>query len=315
MTFMSRSTIVSMTPPAFLQPVRRFRARAWHRRYRHAFPSSYSLWKSTHFVLRGTPILVLGNGPSLADIKLQQYLSVPMITMNKFGLHPEAGNAHPLFHCAADPPDFEPNPFGSEYFGFGESFGVRLDKFFAPERDGKLHALRIGAQDTRFVAVHTDQTWDSGIGKSGLNLSNGIGPCHSTAILAIAIAIHLGGNPIILLGLDHDMLRYPSGDTQVMRGYQHFYGGREMESLPKEKAISIDSTGRRPVSYLDWINVMRNIFSSHYSLLQASRFLGLTIVNATPGSFLDVYPQETLPDASLLTPRVNRRALARLRNI
>jgi hypothetical protein len=98
--------------------------------------------------------------------------------------------------------------------------------------------------------------------------------------LAVSIAIAMGCSPIILLGLDYDWLA--RGEFRA-----HFYD---------DVAAPLLREDLREVPYLHEMKTAIPRWESHAALRRIAERSGQTILNATRGTFLDVYPRTTLDE-------------------
>jgi len=99
-------------------------------------------------------------------------------------------------------------------------------------------------------------------------------------ILSIMLAIYIGFEEIYLLGCDHNFLAYPS--NQSIDNYRHFY---------KEPPGSIPKNLKN-ATYEDIVIGAIKLFQNYRFLKEkvAKEYPRVKIYNATPNSFLDVFP-------------------------
>jgi hypothetical protein len=111
-----------------------------------------------------------------------------------------------------------------------------------------------------------------------IDLTATIPNVYDTSILSVAVAIAMGCDPIVLLGLDYDFLNH--------RGMiRHFY---DDEAVPWEAGFLSDRT------YLEVMKASVHCWEAHAALRQIAARSGQNILNATEGSFLDVYGRVSL---------------------
>jgi hypothetical protein len=222
----------------------------------------------------GRRCFVLANGPSLADVDIGSLSEEITIVMNHFNQHPALRVWQPVVHCAAEPASFYDGPEKLKFLqalldGYSSTihvFPVELKPTFdridivPPER------LAFVKQDGN--AVEFDR----------LDLTEPIPGTNDTSILAVCIAIAMGCDPIVLLGLDYNWLSHRTIN-------RHFYDDSAM-SWPAE-----DMAG---TPYLDAMRQSLPSWEAHAELRRIADRSGQRIINATEGSFLDVYPTARL---------------------
>lgn len=240
------------------------------------------------------PIVVMGNGPSLADtIAENKRLLSESITMavNFAAISPEFRELRPRYYLLADP------------------------LFFSGSNEGNMPALRraLGAIDwpmTFFVPADRRNS----IGNLGLSESvqvrtfnaigiEGFAPlCHAAfrsglamprprnvLIPAIMMAMCLGFRKIALVGTDHSWLEGLSvtDNNEVVSVQRHFYA----DSGKEEERIRHEYRGYR---IHEIVGSMAVAFKSYHDIANYAAAQGVDIVNATPRSYIDAFRREAL---------------------
>jgi hypothetical protein len=235
---------------------------------------------------RGRRCFVLGNGPSLGDVDLTLLRSEITIGMNSIQLHSSAGNWSPKYYCRAEP--------GNVYESVDRLKSIRalterLDcegYFFPLDARNAIEQLKLlPAPRTHYFKSIVDLTeWP--VNEFAIDLTDGIPFVGNTAQFAILLALYLGANPIILMGMDHDFLAHRSIN-------RHFYA-------PQASEVG-GSDDLRIYSYKKMMTDCVREWERYEVISQIARRNGIDILNATSGSFLDVYPCIKLSELDILT--------------
>lgn len=235
-----------------------------------------------HDLYSGRRCFVICNGPSLGRLDLRPLADEVTIVMNHFNRHPVLTTWKPSVFCMAEPGDRVSRPVVAAMLAELDAgaYVVRLDA--APHLRSLLHLDEerlYAVQPYARAADWADWGWD-------VDLTRGVPATDETSQLAILVALYLGCSPVYLLGADQDWLSH--------RGvYKHFYDDAS-EGIPPE------DLSRRP--YLEMIEAGVRVWRSHQALDRLARRRAQRVVNATPGSFLDVYPMASFEEALASRP-------------
>jgi hypothetical protein len=223
----------------------------------------------------GRRCFVIGNGPSLAGVDLEPLAGEITVVMNAFNQHPALRRWQPVVHCMAEPATAYSDPecvrqleqFLVGYTTTTHVFPIGVKAVI--DRTGLLPPERCAfvKEDGR-TAAEFDH----------IDLSGPVPAAHDTSILAVSVAIAMGCDPIVLLGVDYNWLSH-------RLVHSHFYDDAAVE-WPAE------DLSRSP--YLDSMRESVQCWEAHAALGRIAARSGQTILNATEGSFLDVYPTTTL---------------------
>jgi hypothetical protein len=223
----------------------------------------------------GRRCLVLGNGPSLASVDIDSLGGEVTIVMNAYNQNPAMRLWQPVVHCAAEPASSYASPdrlrflegIVSGYTSTIHVFPIEMKVVF--DRTGILPPERLVfvKQDGR-KAAEFDR----------IDLTGPVPSAHDTSILAVSVAIAMGCDPIVLLGLDYDWLSHRSINKHFYDDAQIWWPAEDMAETP----------------YLEVMRQSMPSWEAHAALRRIAANSGQTIVNATEGSFLDVYPTATL---------------------
>lgn len=232
---------------------------------------------------KGRRCFVIGNGPSLKAEDLSPLKHEITITMNFFNRHPVIAEWQPTFYCAAEPAERLKlvRPYGmlerlsptAAFFQIGARSLFDDDK--TPE-GSEVYYLKLSGERLERKPPP----------RYRLDISTVMPHVQNTAEMAIMLALELGCSPICLLGLDYDWLSHRSY-------HRHFYDAQDpIETLE-------DMRGR---TYLEAIEQMTSDLLYHQALAELGRLRGQEVINATRGSFLDVYPMASFQEVMATSP-------------
>jgi hypothetical protein len=227
----------------------------------------------------GRRCFVLGNGPSLAGVDIASLGGEITVVMNGFNQHPAIRVWQPVIHCVGEP--------AIEYTRRG-GLGIEVLEALVSGYTTTIHVFPIELKPVfdrtgilppqRLIFVKQDGRKAEDFGR--IDLTGAIPPVNDTSILAVSVAIAMGCNPIVLLGLDYNWLSHQSIRT-------HFY---------EDGATPWPVEDLSSVPYLREMKTAIPRWEAHAALRRIAMASGQTILNATEGSFLDVYPTTTLRD-------------------
>jgi len=223
----------------------------------------------------GQRCFIIGNGPSLAEVNLEALAGEVSIAMNSIHLHPAIARWSPTYYCRAEPGAAYNTPEKLQSIRTltkdlnCEGYFFPLDSRSAVEQNQLLPQVR-----TYYFKSIVDLTeWP--VQRYSIDLTDGVPFVGNTAQFAILLAMYLGANPIVLLGMDHDFLAHRSIN-------RHFYA-----------AQAEDEGGSDDLRTYSYRRMMADCMREweRYEVINAmARRQALSILNATPNSFLDVFP-------------------------
>jgi len=232
-----------------------FRSCVLQRRYSEQIRKNRS-FKGSYI---GKRCYVIGNGPSLNNVDLKKLVGKDLITVNKFFQHPYYENLRPIFHCAIDP---------GMYKGDTGSNFLEIIK-----QEQQTSFLISSNAPNDFKACSNTYITILGYLPSSIchpyDLARPSAGFINVVLVAIELAIYLGFAEIVLLGCDFNQF--------AVRKEIHSY----IEDNSSERAATMfqDLQGHA-------IAVMQ-----HEWLFSYAQKKKVEIVNASEGSFLDVYPR------------------------
>lgn len=231
---------------------------------------------------RGRRCFVVGNGPSLNRVDLASLAGETTIVMNSFNCHPVLQQWKPMFYCRAEPPEtYDSSERIATIAAFTEGIDAREGYLFpiGSRRIIEQHALLPPDKVYYFKPVVDLTEWPGG--DCPLDLTGPAPHAGNTGQLGIMLAIHLGCSPICLVGMDHDWLAHRS----VSR---HFYAASPTE------AGGSDDLGT--YSYTEMMETTLREWRRYQALGDLAAQRGCSILNASEGSFLDVFPTVRFDD-------------------
>lgn len=223
---------------------------------------------------RGRRCFVIGNGPSLAAQNLEPLRDEVTFAMNGFVNHPAIHRIRPTYYCLVDP----------SYFDGSAPSELFLDRLFAEISDS--HFILPYAAAQKLLARHgfpadraTFVTFAGTLATSGtprLDLTRPLPQIQNCAQLAIMVATYVGCSPIYLLGMDHDWAAHRGTET-------HFYPQKTLGNHP----VAHGEWDRYP--YLAILEDALKVWRGYQALKRRAEAMGLQIINASRGGFLDVF--------------------------
>jgi hypothetical protein len=231
--------------------------------------------------LRGRGMFLLGTGPSLGALDLRPLASHLTMGVNSFYRHPIIAEWQPTHFAMMDGALFVNGDSMTPFFA---DLGRALPRseYFVPSMF--VNQIRehgwLPPGRTHYVPMDgelSDEHW--------ADIDVSLLPYLPNAIqFALAMAIHLGCSPIVLLGVDHDWAAKPflsqANDT-------HFHAGPTLHFGPS--AIKVDFN-----NYQEITAYCCSVWRAYDGMKRVAEGRGIRIVNASPGSFLDVFERASL---------------------
>ncbi len=237
------------------------------------------------------PLIVMGNGPSLADTirddmdALRRY---PAMAVNFAANTPEFQQLKPRYYILADPHFF--NPAGDPNVERlwlnlrGADWTLTLlvpAKATVPEMPANVQVARFNPVGVEGFAWVEDWAYSAG---------RGMPRPRNVLIPAIMCGIRLGYKEIYVVGADHSWMRTLSvdSDNRVVSVQPHFYKDNTSEA---ERVTSVYS-GLRLHQVVQSFYVA---FRAYHRIAAHAARHGIHIYNATPVSMIDAFPRRHLP--------------------
>jgi len=245
------------------------------------------LLKNAHLknIHAGKRCFLVGNGPSLKGQDLTLLKDEIVIVASSFFRHPDAKLIDPAYWVVADPffwqkPDECLTP----------AFQPVLDKGLAPKLFLPSGAFpffmnfnRGPLLDLHFLHYDYDYDPQRDLGRE-IDLSRPVPPFgQNVMIVCLMLALHLGCNPIYLVGCDHDFYAITE-ETYDSSTITHFY--------PQDKA----DTHTEVMTWTRWKQCMEMMDFQYRCLQTYAGGRGFSVLNATDGGCLETFPRTGYPE-------------------
>lgn len=245
-------------------------------------------------VSAGTPgkgtIVIMGNGPSLADTIRddRRLLEVfPTLAVNFAAIAPEFRQLRPEYYLLADPHFFKDSDEGN--LGLLRAGLATVDwpmTLYVP-RTLRKKAMRLYGANANitlryfnFVGAEGFRWFERAAYASRLAMPRP----RNVLVPAIMAAIAEGFSTIIIVGADHSWMKtiWVTDDNEVVSVQPHFYA----ESKSEESRIRHDYRNRKLHEVVESFAIA---FKSYHKIADYAASKGVTIINATPGSYIDAF--------------------------
>lgn len=255
--------------------------------------------KALKDIKNGGRCFIIGNGPSLNTQDLKRLTNEETFVVNTFWNHPQYKEINPKYYVIVDTEVF-PQEGGTNYWSRDllEKRSILESK---PETIMFFNALGKELVEKNNLYPENEKYYlmIDGYLKENLRFNidlNRVIPKTKNVIMACLImATYMGFEEIILLGCEHDFLAYPS--NKHYEGFRHFYktnySGTNKEDVKNYKL----ATG----SYEQHMSNVLTLFKNYRLLKEkiSKTKPRVRIYNATPNSFLDVFPFIRFEDIEL----------------
>ena len=236
---------------------------------------------------RGKRCFIIGTGPSINNQDLTLLKDEQTIVVNAFWRHHQYTKIRPKYHIIADADILRNNTenFWTKEFVQFESqvresgTSLLLNILMKDYLESNNYYSGIDKYYLAFNGSFNEKL------KFNIELDKILPYGKNVMISGLIAAAYMGFEKIYLLGCEHDVLAY-----RYPRQSDHFYNERQYNlSSPEEvKKYALDDV----VSYENLIHHVQVLFQN-YRLLKKKLSITnprLKIFNATPNSFLDVFP-------------------------
>lgn len=223
---------------------------------------------------RGKRAFVIANGPSLATQDITGLGDEITFVSNGFWKHPVNSIWNPKYYSLIDPTYFK-NTENIKEFHKCLNEVVKESTFLFPY----VHAYSSDYAHSNYLESNVYYTLDQGSTFDKFDITKQIQGFQSVSAYMIAMAVYMGCNPIYLLGFDHDYLAHRGID-------HHFYHGSAINGHRNSSVpLSQQST------YMSEMESMLKLWRNYYSINNYAKNKNVTILNATNGGYLDVFPR------------------------
>lgn len=239
---------------------------------------------------RGGSLIILGNGPSLAKTLAddgQRLRQCPKMAVNFAALTPEIRALEPEYYVLADP-------------HFNNTADPQVARLVAT-LNGLTHPMTLLTpfrfDTSRFTnpnitCLHFPATGVEGwrrLRHFAIDRGLGMPRPRNVLICAIMCGIWLGFRDIFITGADHSWTRTLSVDSRnrVVSIQPHFYEEAQGE---EERIASVYNN----VKLHEILESFSIAFKAYHDIADYAAARGITVTNATPGSFIDAFPRGAL---------------------
>lgn len=244
----------------------------------------------------GAPLIIMGNGPSLADLiatNAEALAGSITMALNFAANAEEFTLLKPDFYLLADPHfftgrDSDPN-VGRMFSRFNTEVSWPMTLYVPAGHDARSLGITnpdITVENFNFVGAEGFVWFENIIYGAGLGMPRP----RNVLVPAIMTAIRAGFREIYLTGADHGWLTTLSvtEENEVVSIQPHFYKDNDSE---KKRVASV----YRNIRLHDILLSFHLAFKSYHAVQRYALTRGCRIYNSTPGSFIDAFPRHPLP--------------------
>lgn len=242
---------------------------------------------------------IIGNGPSIKNQDLLKLRNEQTFVVNTFWNHPQYKEINPKYYLIIDPDVFpvgnqNNNFFSDEILQKHELLTSHPTKFFFHTLGKEFVEKNKLFKDNSIYYLLNQGILDDNL-RFNIEIDKVIPYTKNVIVAAIIIAAYMGFEEIYLLGCEHDFLAYPS--QKHYEKFPHFF----------KNPYDLSATEKTDYYAMAIMPYEKHIYSSlvlfkNYRLLKEKLAIekpALKIYNATPNSFLDVFPMVKFEDIKL----------------
>ena len=239
----------------------------------------------------GDELVILGNGPSLAkniEQEMDKLQSATTLAVNFAANADVFPQLRPNYYLLADPHFFNPESEDPNVSRLIERLNSLVDwpmTLLIPQKASlPISNPNITTKHFNFVGVEGFQWLEDKAFSAGLGMPRP----RNVLIPAIMLGIQMGYKKITLLGADHSWLRTLDVDDEnrVVSVQPHFYKDNAEE---QKRVTAVYQNVKLP----DILLSFHIAFKSYHTIQSYAERHGISIMNATPGSFIDAFPRST----------------------
>ena len=248
----------------------------------------------------GRRCFILGAGPSIADTDLSRLRQEHVFVVNEFEKNKQHRSLTPTFHIISESNYFNEN--GPEYW---RNRFKEKNKYISADTTiiTNLAAIPFIQKHDLFKEHRIYYTGTQGIFSNNLpfniDLNHYVPNPKNSILMCMIAATWMGFNKIYLLGCEHSFLAQPLGKNKSL-GFGHSYED-ETSSLDNADNATlkkyIDAKELNFTYEMSIANILQ-LFKNYRLFYSKARRIhpDLQIFNATPNSFLDVFPMINFED-------------------
>lgn len=245
---------------------------------------------------------IFGNGPSVKNLDLNKFRNEYIFVVNEFDRHPQFKNLEHVYHIIADPYYFvnDKNTYFWERIK-NKSDTANKNTSFIFHIAGKNLIKKENLFTKNKVYYLSTQGIMSEHFDFNIELNKTVPWPKNSLLSCLMASVYMGFREIYLLGCDHDFLATRIGlDQGKPKTFDHFYENEELKQIStmepgkaKEKlAIRYKWDENMGGSYEQLMVQILQLFKNYRLFYNKAMELhpDIKIFNATPGSYLDVFP-------------------------
>ncbi|MCM1482741.1 MAG: hypothetical protein NC043_00260 [Muribaculaceae bacterium] len=244
----------------------------------------------------GDRLVVMGNGPSLADT-MRTYPDIlehnTLMAVNFAANAEEFYRFRPRYYVLADPIFFSGGNDKVDLLmhNFTERVDWPMTLFVPMDMAGRIKVANpcIDVRGFNFIGVGGFSVFRHAVYRAGRAMPRP----RNVLIPAIMIGIRLGYKEIYITGADHSWTRTLDVDdmNRVVTVQPHFYKDDEAES---RRVASV----YRDIHMHDILLSFHIAFRAYFDIEEFARQEGVRVINATPGSFIDAFERGSIASLS-----------------
>lgn len=242
---------------------------------------------------------IIGGGPSTAEIDLGKLKNEYTFVMSEFDKNPQYRNLRPKFHILADTnyahegTEYWTSKFKEKNQSVDRATTLILNmelKAFA-EKNNLFKNHKVYYMGTRGIFTK-NLPFNIGLDKYVPQPKNSV-------LMCLMAASWMGFNEIYLLGCEHNFLSQPLGPSKSLAwGHSYNHEMSELKNADQETLKKYITDKEMNFNYEANMASTLQLFRSYRLFYAKARkmYPGLKIFNATPNSFLDVFPMLNFND-------------------
>lgn len=251
----------------------------------------------------GNRCFILGSGPSLADVDLSILNKEFTFVVNEFDKNKQYTSLSPTFHLIIESNYFTDN--GPEYWR--NNFKEKDRRI--PTKTTMITHLKARPYVNKYGLFKQHQVYY--VGTCGifsnnfpfnLELNRYVPNPKNSILMCMIAAVWMGFNEIYLLGCEHSFLAKPSGKRGSF-GYSHIYENElpDLDNASHETMRKYLTPKVMKSNYETNIADILQLFRNYRMFYAKAQKINpeLKIYNATPNSFLDVFPVKKFEEINL----------------
>ena len=249
---------------------------------------------------KGKACFIFGNGPSIKNIDLTRLADQETFGMNNFWKHPQYKIINLKYLVAGDLASYAKNLRPIEAWGTNYIGGVDLpasNEIISQVPETKLVfnsvAKNFVEQNQLFpqnqIYYVLEQCPMDELLQFNLDLTKPIPFPKNSVIFALIIALYAGFETIYLLGCEHDFLANPAKKSPAT--FKRFYDTKENVPASYEEMSSYEEIAESALRLFQNYRLLKKRAVQLYPRAK--------IYNATPNSFLDVFPMINFEEIKL----------------